>query len=629
MRLPRLLTAAFIVALCATTAGAFRIDVHEELTRSALEEVLSIWKPPQSVRDVVGTVSFTRKAAAEVVGGNLSKDTCRPGETDGSSCTVLGSRTIAALLNTTVNRTWAEVLSLMYDGSRPPGQFPEEHFDRELINEGNALLVAHREEIRAALKKKDFVGARKMLGGALHAIQDFYAHSNWVELNKTDLLSGLFLLENRLGEGSVGASDFRGSPRLAGKNEYVCLDGSVLMSELNLEQTSRLLEVLNTIPKEEAAIIQKTLDDFPLTTEYFGYPEDGTEIREFMKCRHGLAYAPKIQLVAPAGTINTPIGQFAVPGIDKDVPGSRYHDVAKHLAKLHSVRFILHFLNDAELQKEPAVFMGLMGYPMISSVTPVSVRVGDGPFYVHVEGGGFDAGGVKAKPAVFWNGKALESAPLNEQGTRLDARVESADAGAPGTVKVTVQQQEVDEDGDLTGKTLTSNAVSVRIDGPEPDCPGAIRPHRHDPRYMDVNANRWNDTGLVVIKGQPLNIEVLQGAAIWRTAGLLSFNSGEASPLGDPSATPGSVLLWVDPPIPINRAPIGALIAMVVPPDLLDAEAKPTVALTEKPEGVTFFPVMAGGRNTPPAPSDGRLYLGINDGAFFNNAGCFQARVVK
>jgi hypothetical protein len=114
---------------------------------------------------------------------------------------------------------------------------------------------------------------------------------------------------------------------------------------------------------------------------------------------------------------------------------------------------------------------------------------------------------------------------------------------------------------------------------------------------------------------------------VWRAGGLLSGSAGVARPQGDPTATPMNTLLWVDPPIDYRLVPIGALIGMVVPANLLDASGKPTMPLIEKPDGVKYFPVLTGGRFVPPMPVAGRLYLGINDGAFFNNEGCFQTHV--
>jgi hypothetical protein len=60
----------------------------------------------------------------------------------------------------------------------------EAHFDNESLDTGSARLIDLKEQIIQALLSSPPDGrlARELLGGALHTLQDFYAHSNWVEL---------------------------------------------------------------------------------------------------------------------------------------------------------------------------------------------------------------------------------------------------------------------------------------------------------------------------------------------------------------------------------------------------------------------------------------------------------------
>lgn len=59
------------------------------------------------------------------------------------------------------------------------------HFDDEQLNEGFTRVANRKNDTLRALKESTPNGksARKYIGQALHTIQDFYAHSNWVELN--------------------------------------------------------------------------------------------------------------------------------------------------------------------------------------------------------------------------------------------------------------------------------------------------------------------------------------------------------------------------------------------------------------------------------------------------------------
>lgn len=74
--------------------------------------------------------------------------------------------------------------------------FPERHFDNDQLSNGNGFIGRELNDIVAVLKSTppDGKKARSSLGAALHAIQDFFAHSNWVELNEigTNLPSPAF-----------------------------------------------------------------------------------------------------------------------------------------------------------------------------------------------------------------------------------------------------------------------------------------------------------------------------------------------------------------------------------------------------------------------------------------------------
>ncbi|XP_061255095.1 von Willebrand factor A domain-containing protein 7 isoform X3 [Bos javanicus] len=61
---------------------------------------------------------------------------------------------------------------------------PDLHFDAERLGQGRTRLVEALRETVAAAKALDYTLARQRLGAALHALQDFYSHSNWVELGR-------------------------------------------------------------------------------------------------------------------------------------------------------------------------------------------------------------------------------------------------------------------------------------------------------------------------------------------------------------------------------------------------------------------------------------------------------------
>ncbi|XP_063523028.1 von Willebrand factor A domain-containing protein 7 isoform X2 [Pongo pygmaeus] len=61
---------------------------------------------------------------------------------------------------------------------------PDLHFDAERLSQGRTHLVGALRETVVAARALDHTLARQRLGAALHALQDFYSHSNWVELGE-------------------------------------------------------------------------------------------------------------------------------------------------------------------------------------------------------------------------------------------------------------------------------------------------------------------------------------------------------------------------------------------------------------------------------------------------------------
>ncbi|XP_037619360.1 von Willebrand factor A domain-containing protein 7-like [Sebastes umbrosus] len=60
------------------------------------------------------------------------------------------------------------------------------HFNSETFLEGRGLIMQGMGAIKAAIRMENFQAARETLGRVLHTLQDFYSHSNWVELGHTE-----------------------------------------------------------------------------------------------------------------------------------------------------------------------------------------------------------------------------------------------------------------------------------------------------------------------------------------------------------------------------------------------------------------------------------------------------------
>ncbi|KAI0990370.1 hypothetical protein GJ496_002816 [Pomphorhynchus laevis] len=73
---------------------------------------------------------------------------------------------------------------------------PVVHFDSEKIHEANRRLINGRRKIIEAAYQGRFDIARVILGGLLHTLQDFYSHTNWIELGNRKPLYNLGLSTN-------------------------------------------------------------------------------------------------------------------------------------------------------------------------------------------------------------------------------------------------------------------------------------------------------------------------------------------------------------------------------------------------------------------------------------------------
>jgi hypothetical protein len=175
----------------------------------------------------------------------------------------------------------------------------EAHFDNESLDSGSARLMALKEEAIQHLLEKPPNGedARDALGAALHTVQDFYSHSNWVEMGQTTI-------ETQLGRG--------------------------LLTPLSIS--------VATCP-----VRPDTLDGDGLTQETTGYyelpnpctpPPDG-------KCLHGV--------------------EGICSGINKDFAGRFGYEAARDLAVLATNDFASQILDDPRIASDEAAIAALMG----------------------------------------------------------------------------------------------------------------------------------------------------------------------------------------------------------------------------------------------------------------------------
>jgi hypothetical protein len=165
------------------------------------------------------------------------------------------------------------------------------HFDGENFTGGKAQITANL-TTAVTQAKADVPGfARTSVGAALHTIQDFYAHTNWVELGKTTINPNLY---NSLSVGTI-----------AGPREVTCdfLDGGQLTTT-------------------------------KLTSGYYGGEDRVAEIAG--KCRHG----GPTDLGAGSGGMNKDFNLLLFS------PHAAFHTTAADLA----IKASLQFLKDYRLK---------------------------------------------------------------------------------------------------------------------------------------------------------------------------------------------------------------------------------------------------------------------------------------
>jgi heterokaryon incompatibility protein Het-C len=355
---------AFVVGT-ALPASAFKFDIHVEMTYDAIAAVLT--SLPADVRQKVLTVpgltvnGFSMRAVQEIAAANKARDTgdcARPddytviasacGQFDG-----VGSQTKEALL---------------YLKNEPA----EDHFDDERIEESNNLLIQRRQKIIEFLRAGNFVGARKMLGSALHALQDFYSHSNYVELG---LGEGGTRLEPRLGRSSFLRGTFAEKlPRVADATQQTCWQGSQPFNNaLRLKLRSMAGGPTSREVADAIAAAEEFMRDPRLTTGFFYAPvldplDEATKekVETYGKCRHGWELLLEFQ-----------------PGIHKDDRlGDRgtTHPQARTLGTKHSIDFIVGLITELMTDNPcQACVLGLMGYQPELVITGVSVGVPGAP----------------------------------------------------------------------------------------------------------------------------------------------------------------------------------------------------------------------------------------------------------
>ncbi|KAM9323903.1 von Willebrand factor A domain-containing protein 7 [Gastrophryne carolinensis] len=209
---------------------------------------------------------------------------------------------------------------------------PIRHFDSERVIQGNRLVLRAREELVRTMNAKEYEGAREILGQILHALQDFYSHTNWVELGNTDVHPDL-------------ATPGKDVSAIARVTDQTCTDCTDVSCQDNI-----------------AATIQKR---HLLTSGYYGVTPEKPQ----GKCSHG-------------GPFDDSRQRSAQGGINKDTatplfsPHHFLHEQAALLALKASIKFLSELREDVT-DNSMLRLLGVSAFPALSIVLDTTGSMGE------------------------------------------------------------------------------------------------------------------------------------------------------------------------------------------------------------------------------------------------------------
>ncbi|XP_016319877.1 von Willebrand factor A domain-containing protein 7-like [Sinocyclocheilus anshuiensis] len=208
------------------------------------------------------------------------------------------------------------------------------HFDNEDFKNGRDLITQGIAAVKASIKKGNYLSARSSLGGVCHTLQDFYSHSNWVELGSTAPFSTLIKPERPL-------------DNLAGPKTKTC----------------------KSCVGEDCSdnIVPEVLQQKILTSGYFRL---FSSTKPAGKCSHG-GFFDRTSSREPTG------------GINKDDISSSHGFLHKRAAEM-AIRATMELLEDIRLATGNVAFLRLMGLTQASVLAFVFDTTGSLSNYIDV-----------------------------------------------------------------------------------------------------------------------------------------------------------------------------------------------------------------------------------------------------
>lgn len=215
---------------------------------------------------------------------------------------------------------------------------PNHHFDAERFHESNEILIDVRIEIYNAIMSENYEAARNLMGVLLHTLQDFYSHSNWIELGNTVPNYNLGITGKRWG-------------RKATPNTPTCS---------NCTRTC-VLKICGPY-KCRDNLMDNLKEGNLLTSGYYGSQHDGfapvPKPTNTSKCSHG-GFFDSTRHDPSYGGINK---DSKVPPIS---PHYYLHDEASRISREASIYYLNGIRQDVQNDYKFGVFLGLLVGPSL------------------------------------------------------------------------------------------------------------------------------------------------------------------------------------------------------------------------------------------------------------------------
>ncbi|XP_054460556.1 von Willebrand factor A domain-containing protein 7 [Anoplopoma fimbria] len=269
---------------------------HRDITQRAV-----LRKTAEVCRDIAASEG---RDFSLIIDDSLSADNVQ------RACSSTGTSTF--LLSTVMFRT--SIANMYFSNAKVDVVYAlseEHHFDDETFQGGRDVITAGVSAVKASVKLESFVAGRWTLGGVFHTLQDFYSHSNWVELGNNAPFSTLIKPDQPL-------------ENLAGLSTPTCRNCTGGNCDNNL------------LPD----LLQQGL----LTSGYFNV---FSSAKPAGKCSHG-------------GSFDLTSRHDPVGGISKDVVASS-HGSLHHKAADLAVNATMELLEDIRLAVGDKNFLRLMG----------------------------------------------------------------------------------------------------------------------------------------------------------------------------------------------------------------------------------------------------------------------------